>query len=122
MPRRLDNVLDALNRYGFVILLALLMTGLLLDADVSGVRRRELLDHSTWFSGRWRMSDEPEAQIDYQVALPEFEGPLDLLLHLVKKHELDILDIPIAFITEQYLEMLDVDAARSTSTSPASTW
>jgi segregation and condensation protein A len=54
------------------------------------------------------MSDEPEAQLDYKVELPEFEGPLDLLLHLVKKHELDILDIPIAFITDRYLQMLDV--------------
>jgi segregation and condensation protein A len=44
----------------------------------------------------------------YQVELDVFEGPLDLLLHLVKKHELDILDIPIAFITEKYLEYLDL--------------
>src|SRR5215468_8413423 len=44
----------------------------------------------------------------YQVALDVFEGPLDLLLHLVKKHELSILEIPIAFITEQYLKMLDL--------------
>src|SRR5439155_2583347 len=44
----------------------------------------------------------------YQIELPEFEGPLDLLLHLVKKHELSILDIPIAFITDQYLKMLDL--------------
>ncbi len=44
----------------------------------------------------------------YQVALEVFEGPLDLLLHLVKKHELDILDIPISFITEKYLEYLDL--------------
>jgi len=41
-----------------------------------------------------------------QIALPEFEGPLDLLLHLVKKHELPILDIPIAFITEKYVEYI----------------
>lgn len=54
------------------------------------------------------MSDEAQATLDYQVALPEFEGPLDLLLHLVKKHELDILEIPIAFITDQYLRMLDL--------------
>src|SRR5262250_289487 len=46
----------------------------------------------------------------YQVALDVFEGPLDLLLHLVKKHELSILDIPIAFITEKYLEYLDAMA------------
>jgi segregation and condensation protein A len=54
------------------------------------------------------MSDEAEATIDYKVELPDFEGPLDLLLHLVRKHELDILNIPIAFITDRYLSMLDV--------------
>ena len=43
----------------------------------------------------------------YQVALDVFEGPLDLLLHLVKKHELSILDIPISFVTEKYLDYLD---------------
>jgi segregation and condensation protein A len=47
----------------------------------------------------------------YQVALDVFEGPLDLLLHLVTKHELSILDIPIAFVTEKYLEYLDAMAA-----------
>lgn len=35
-----------------------------------------------------------------------FEGPMDLLVHLIKKHEVDIYDIPIALITEQYLEYL----------------
>ena len=44
----------------------------------------------------------------YRVTLPEFEGPLDLLLHLCKTHELDIVNIPIAFITEKYLEYLEV--------------
>jgi segregation and condensation protein A len=47
----------------------------------------------------------------YQVALDVFEGPLDLLLHLVKKHELSILDIPISFVTEKYLEYIDAMAA-----------
>src|SRR3954462_692227 len=47
----------------------------------------------------------------YQVALDVFEGPLDLLLHLVKKHELSILDIPISFGTEKYLDYLDAMAA-----------
>ncbi len=37
-----------------------------------------------------------------------FEGPLDLLLHLIQKHELDILDLPIAFVVERYLEYLTV--------------
>ena len=49
----------------------------------------------------------------YQVELPIFEGPLDLLLHLVKKHELDIFDIPIAFVTEKYLAYLDLMRALS---------
>src|SRR5690606_34851494 len=42
----------------------------------------------------------------YAVNLEIFEGPLDLLLHLVRRHELDILDIPIAFVTEKYVEYL----------------
>jgi segregation and condensation protein A len=46
----------------------------------------------------------------YQVALDVFEGPLDLLLHLVKKHELSIIDIPISFVTQKYLEYLDAMA------------
>jgi len=44
---------------------------------------------------------------DYRVELPVFEGPLDLLLHLIRKHEIDIFDIPIALITEKYLQYLD---------------
>ena len=42
------------------------------------------------------------------VQLPIFEGPLDLLLHLIKKNEVSITDIPIATITEQYLATLDL--------------
>jgi segregation and condensation protein A len=38
---------------------------------------------------------------------PPFEGPLDLILHLVKEHEVDVFDIPIAKITESYLATLD---------------
>jgi len=44
----------------------------------------------------------------YVVKLDIFEGPLDLLLHLIRKHELDIFDIPISFITTKYLEYLDL--------------
>jgi segregation and condensation protein A len=50
--------------------------------------------------------EPPAATPKYQVELPEFEGPLDLLLHLVKRHELDVFDIPISFVTEKYLEYL----------------
>jgi len=42
----------------------------------------------------------------YQVKLPFFEGPLDLLLFLIQKDQIDIYDIPIARITEEYLEYL----------------
>jgi segregation and condensation protein A len=51
------------------------------------------------------------------VKLPIFEGPLDLLLHLIRTNEVDISDIPIALISEQYLEylelmkLLDIDVA-----------
>jgi len=43
---------------------------------------------------------------EYQIRLPVFEGPLDLLLFLVRKHELDIYDIPIESVTRQYIEAL----------------
>ena len=44
----------------------------------------------------------------YQVQLEDvFEGPMDLLVHLIKKNELDIYDIPIALITEQYLQYVE---------------
>ena len=44
----------------------------------------------------------------YQIKLPIFEGPLDLLLHLIREHEINIYDIPIAFITKQYLEYIEL--------------
>ncbi len=44
---------------------------------------------------------------DYKVDLEAFEGPMDLLLHLIRKDEVDIYDIPIGSITEQYLAYLD---------------
>jgi segregation and condensation protein A len=47
----------------------------------------------------------PEA---FSVKLDQFEGPLDLLLHLIKKNDVNIHDIPIALITAQYLQTIDV--------------
>ncbi|MBU0759096.1 MAG: segregation/condensation protein A [Candidatus Omnitrophica bacterium] len=46
--------------------------------------------------------------MSYKVKLEVFEGPLDLLLYLIKKNEIDIYDIPITTVTEQYLEYLDL--------------
>ena len=44
----------------------------------------------------------------YNIKLPEFEGPLDLLLHLIKENKVDIYDIPISLITGQYLEYIEI--------------
>ena len=49
-----------------------------------------------------------EASAGYTFRLEGFEGPLDLLLHLIQKNELDIFNIPISLITEQYLEYLQL--------------
>lgn len=63
---------------------------------------------------------EGEPEVDesaYKVTLPTFHGPLDLLLHLIKQHKIDIYDIPIVLITEQYnsyleaMEELDLEVA-----------
>lgn len=61
------------------------------------------------------MSDERDAAADggrglagYRVHLDLFEGPLDLLLHLIKKNEVDVRELPVAKITEQYLGYLEL--------------
>ncbi len=46
--------------------------------------------------------------VPYRVKLEVFEGPLDLLLHLIKREEVEIVDIPIATITDQYIAYLDL--------------
>ena len=54
--------------------------------------------------------DEPfESQLEsISIKVQAFEGPLDLLVHLIKKNQLNVADIPIALITEQYLKYLDL--------------
>ena len=47
-------------------------------------------------------------EASYRIRLEQFEGPLDLLLHLIKKNEINIYDIPMALITKQYLEHLNL--------------
>jgi len=49
-----------------------------------------------------------EQTTDYAIKLDIFEGPLDLLMYLIKKNEIDIYNIPIALITEQYLHYLNM--------------
>ena len=48
-----------------------------------------------------------QTELPYQVRIENFEGPLDLLLHLIKKNEINIYDIPVALIAQQYLEYLE---------------
>ena len=55
-------------------------------------------------------SEQPIGMLNqpYEVKLTDvFEGPMDLLIHLIKKNEVNIYDIPIALITRQYLEYLE---------------
>ncbi len=65
-----------------------------------------------------RTTDNEDAdESAYKVTLPAFHGPLDLLLHLIKQHKIDIYDIPIVTITEQFnlyletMEELSLDVA-----------
>ncbi len=53
-------------------------------------------------------NESTTAEADYKVKLEDiFEGPMDLLVHLIRKHKVDIYDIPVALITEQYLAYLE---------------
>src|SRR2546430_7113708 len=54
---------------------------------------------------------EAAPQTGFAVALPVFEGPLDLLLSLIQEHKLDIFDIPISFVVGKYVEY--VEAAKA---------
>ena len=50
-----------------------------------------------------------ESQLDdIKIKLQSFEGPLDLLVHLIRKNQVNVYDIPIALVTEQYLQYLDL--------------
>ncbi len=53
-------------------------------------------------------TDAFASEMDFRVDLTMFRGPLDLLLYLVRKHELDILNIPISMITDQYMHYLEI--------------
>jgi segregation and condensation protein A len=74
-------------------------TGCPLDGEFNSLDRA-CINHSIEF---------PETNDPlYNVKLEMFEGPLDLLLYLIKKNELDIYDIPIALITKQYIEYIKI--------------
>src|SRR6188768_1639658 len=52
------------------------------------------------------VAEERATANTYSVKLPTFEGPLDLLLHLIEEHELNVMDIPIAFVAKKYVEYI----------------
>ena len=59
---------------------------------------------------RGAAAEQPfESQLEsIKIKLQSFEGPLDLLVHLIKKHQINVYDIPISLVTKQYLEYLDL--------------
>jgi segregation and condensation protein A len=77
-----------------------------LVAEKSRPDFRQLFPDATLVGRRTAISETFDFETIYQVKLDKFEGPLELLLHLIKKNELDIYDIPISIITKQYLEYI----------------
>lgn len=69
----------------------------LLNVTKAGIKR--LVDN--------RFGGSEQTELPYQVRIENFEGPLDLLLHLIKKNEINIYDIPIAMIAQQYLSYIE---------------
>ena len=68
----------------------------------------------------WELPDDLEyfrSSEAWRVELSSFNGPMDLLLYLIHKDEIDIYDIPISYITNKYLEYIDVIKALSLETA-----
>ncbi|HVG24017.1 MAG TPA: segregation/condensation protein A [Thermoanaerobaculia bacterium] len=86
------------------------------DASTSLGRTRES-GEPRLTAGMTLARDDEQDDSAYKITIPHFHGPLDLLLHLIRKHEIDIYDIPIVPITEQYnayleaMTELDLDIA-----------
>jgi segregation and condensation protein A len=80
-------------------------------SDGCGENRGDPVDGDGNLGGGGQSMTDPEFESileAYPVRLENFEGPLDLLLHLIRKHEVSIYDIPIALITQQYLDYIDL--------------
>ena len=84
--------------------------------EPEGVDESHLTDSQRIFQGEvrspvgvprdYKHSDASLHQM-FRVELEHFAGPLDLLVYLIRRHDLDVFDIPIAFLTERYLGMLE---------------
>ena len=66
------------------------------------------------------VADDGDDVTVYQVRLPTFEGPLDLLLQLIERHQLDITTVSLALVTDQYIEHLRTGAGSTPSSSRSS--
>ena len=66
-----------------------------LSKDVASVVIREIIG-------------QDDQRPTYQITIPHFDGPMDLLLHLIREHELDIYDIHISKITKEYLDYIEL--------------
>ena len=82
------------------------MPEVLEETHISQLKEQKQPDSSPRESGKGIVSPESYSGIYFK--LPVFEGPLALLLHLIKEQKIDIYDIPIVQITRQYMEYIDL--------------
>jgi segregation and condensation protein A len=139
LPRSLDNLVESMGNFSFLLIMVVLSIPairlILIDLPMrwlthailavfglaqlspKGIRVGTASKPISDTDFELIASDESESvSIEkhvYSVRLPQFEGPLDLLLHLIQTHELNIIDIPISFVTTKYLEYLSMMQALS---------
>ncbi|NBX93661.1 MAG: segregation/condensation protein A [Proteobacteria bacterium] len=78
------------------------------DGGTAQLDAKLALDDATIPVGDSPASSDSQAKDDYRITLPVFEGPLDLLLHLIRKEQINIYDIPISKICKSYMEHLEL--------------
>src|SRR5215471_347165 len=78
------------------------------ESDVSAAPSEAPVPDEPATDGSSAGPDPQVAGTGYRVRLPAFDGPLDLLLHLIRVNQIDLFDIPIVEITRQYNETLDL--------------
>ena len=67
-------------------------------------------------------ADAPPGQPGFQVHLDVFEGPFDLLLGLISKHKLDITEVALSQVTDEFIAYIRAGPAAGTWTRPATSW
>ena len=77
------------------------------EREIQSLRKRGAKVVRTEEEGAQPSDEFVAATKAFTLTLPTFEGPLDLLLHLIREHKLDIFDIPIAFVTAEYVSYLE---------------